>query len=442
MPSSPPLNSAVEHGRRGQIRRYLQKFTTTIRRGSKDDIPQSSETNDAQEHSHDAASFDFTNIITADEPPTTNDCTQEQSRPTPPVTTTETFHIDRASVYQERAQKLHDRYGINIEGNARSTFPATARRVQKTAKMRVHRSCHMCGVDFGHGIHCRACHHRVCGNCPRTSGRRVQDVMAQARDFPFHVVSDESSPDPDSLTADTTTGIMDRFKNLDNMSSSSSSSSGKHTSRPSAFLDPLHPEHSRSSALEADNNSHDFSAAAFLPPNIRNIGNTRLTAIQPRSSRHGKLERLQQYKASLLTFPIVPYPISTVRDPVLKVPAGVQRIYRKPRQRVRYTCHECRTPFGNHVRVCGKCSHERCYDCRDVSYVCLLNLISESLILANSSSTDHVNHQQTLGWSRWSTNALPKWASNDFLCCLLFFSLVFLMSLQKHSGGTAEERTL
>ncbi|KAI5212220.1 hypothetical protein E4T42_01328 [Aureobasidium subglaciale] len=344
MPSSPPPDFAFEHGRRGQIRRYLQKFTTTIRRGSKDadvdeNIPQSTAgTNDAQEHSHDDTLF--TNTIDADEPPATHDVSDEQSRPTPPVTN-ETFHVDRASVYQERAQKLRDRYGMNIAGGDRSTFPATARRVQKSARMRVHRSCHECGVDFGHGIHCRACHHRLCEDCPRTAGRGVKEAMAQAREYPFHVVSGESSMSPDLVMEEAPTAVSDPLDSYANILSTN-----KQAPKPSTSLGPILADDSTLPTLEVDDDIPECAPIRItLSP--RRGKDAMLSSMSPHSSRH------------------VPYPISTIRDPIVKAPSGVQRVYRKPRQRVRYTCHECSTPFHNHKRICDNCTHERCLDCRD-----------------------------------------------------------------------------
>lgn len=362
MPPSSRPDSAYEHTRRGQIRRYLQKFTTTIRRASKDsdvdnNIPRpSAETNDLLEHSHDDTLF--INTIDADGPSTAHDVPEEQSQPTLPVTT-ETFHIDRASVYQERAQKLRDRYGMNIAGSDRSTFPATARRVQKPARMRTHRSCHECGVDFGHGIHCRACHHRLCGECPRTPGRGVKEAMAQAREFPFHVVSEESSTSPDLLMAEAPTVVSDQLDALDNDMASSS----KQISKPSTSLDPIVADDSFLPTLEVDDDIADF-VPIRIAHNSRHGKDRQMNNTSPRSSRHGRTFHMTYHHHSL-TMETEPYSISTIGDPVLRAPAGVQRIYRKPRQRVRYTCHECCTPFQSHDRTCGNCAHERCLECRD-----------------------------------------------------------------------------
>ncbi|KAG9954074.1 hypothetical protein KCU85_g604, partial [Aureobasidium melanogenum] len=305
MPASLPSSSTFEHGRRGQIRRYFQKFTTTIRRGSKDsdaenNIPQSSvETNDAQEHSHDDTLF--TNTIDADQLPTTREDPEEQSRPTPPVKI-ETFHVDRASVYQERVQKLRDRYGMNIAGSDRSTFPATARRVQKSARMRVHRSCHECGVDFGHGIHCRACHHRLCGECPRTPGRGIKEAMAQAREFPFHVVAEESSTSPDLPMTEAPAIVSDHLDVFNTIPSTS-----KQVSKPSTSLEPILAGNSYLPPLEVDDDVPD-SAPFRIAYDFRHGKDKADISISPRSSRH------------------VPYPIATVRDPILRAPSGVQRV--------------------------------------------------------------------------------------------------------------------
>ena len=240
----------------------------------------SAETNDLLEHSHDDTLF--INTIDADGPLTAHDGPEEQSQPILPVTT-ETFHIDRASVYSERAQKLRDRYGMNIAGSDRSTFPATARRVQKPARVRTHRSCHECGVDFGHGIHCRACHHRLCGECPRTPGRGIKEAMAQAREFPFHVVSEESSTSPDLLMAEAPTVVSDQLDALDNNMASSS----KQIMEPSTSLDPIVAEDSFPSMLEVDDDVLDC-VPIRIAHNIRHGKDKEVTSTSPRSSRHSK----------------------------------------------------------------------------------------------------------------------------------------------------------
>lgn len=42
---------------------------------------------------------------------------------------------------------------------------------------------------------------------------------------------------------------------------------------------------------------------------------------------------------------------------------GQDLVHRKPRQRVRRTCHECQTLFATGSRKCENCNHIRCTDC-------------------------------------------------------------------------------
>jgi hypothetical protein len=52
--------------------------------------------------------------------------------------------------------------------------------------------------------------------------------------------------------------------------------------------------------------------------------------------------------------------------PVLKKPSktgGQDLVHKKPRQRIRRTCHECSTMFMAGSRKCESCGHERCTDC-------------------------------------------------------------------------------
>ncbi|KAK4934371.1 hypothetical protein LTR28_010692, partial [Elasticomyces elasticus] len=41
----------------------------------------------------------------------------------------------------------------------------------------------------------------------------------------------------------------------------------------------------------------------------------------------------------------------------------VRRMYRRPKQRVRWSCERCRSPFVDSTRVCATCGHERCEQC-------------------------------------------------------------------------------
>lgn len=86
---------------------------------------------------------------------------------------------DRATAHNELASRLMSRYGMDIKSYDRSNTnaPPVVHRVQRAPRMRIHRACHKCGIEYGHHKECRVCGHAICKLCPRSSGRRVQAIM-------------------------------------------------------------------------------------------------------------------------------------------------------------------------------------------------------------------------------------------------------------------------
>ncbi|KAK0388576.1 hypothetical protein NLU13_4819 [Sarocladium strictum] len=72
-------------------------------------------------------------------------------------------------------------------------------------------------------------------------------------------------------------------------------------------------------------------------------------------------------KANKENAPIIPdWDDRPEKNVVLTRPSktgGQDLVHRKPRQRVRRTCHECQTMFYTGNKTCDKCGHIRCTDC-------------------------------------------------------------------------------
>jgi hypothetical protein len=61
---------------------------------------------------------------------------------------TTTNYVDRHAMQQERARALFAKYGLTLETHEWISAPApvpAVERVEKSIRMRVHRSCHHCG---------------------------------------------------------------------------------------------------------------------------------------------------------------------------------------------------------------------------------------------------------------------------------------------------------
>lgn len=77
-------------------------------------------------------------------------------------------------------------------------------------------------------------------------------------------------------------------------------------------------------------------------------------------------KRAALIKANKENEPIIPDYGFETKEIVLTRPSrkgGQDLIYKKPRQRVRRTCHECQTMFASGSKTCEKCNHTRCTDC-------------------------------------------------------------------------------
>ncbi|KAF6842059.1 hypothetical protein CPLU01_00152 [Colletotrichum plurivorum] len=170
--------------------------------------------------------------------------------------------VPRAELFEERARKLGERFGLEIKQSEWISTEGTALRVEKPIRMRVHRTCHKCNATFAAAKECPSCQHVRCTKCVRHPPKRTEAERIASRE----------------------------------------------------------------------------KRAAIL-------------------------------KAQKENAPIIPdysYDAKDAKDIILKRPSktgGQDLIYKKPRQRVRRTCHECQTLFVAGSKTCAKCNHNRCTDC-------------------------------------------------------------------------------
>lgn len=126
-------------------------------------------------------------------------------------------------------------------------------------------------------------------------------------------------------------------------------------------------------------------AAAKECPGCQHVRCTKCIRHPPKRTEAERIasreKRAAILKAQKENAPIVPdynYDPKDAKNIVLKRPSktgGQDLIYKKPRQRVRRTCHECQTLFTAGSKTCSKCSHNRCTDCPRDPYVALAKLV-------------------------------------------------------------------
>lgn len=105
-------------------------------------------------------------------------------------------------------------------------------------------------------------------------------------------------------------------------------------------------------------------------PNCNHSRCTKCTRFPPKRSEAeiiaSRERRAAKIKANRENAPILPDYAPIEKDIVLKRPSktgGQDLVHKKPRQRVRRTCHECDTLFTAGTKTCEKCKHVRCTDC-------------------------------------------------------------------------------
>lgn len=169
--------------------------------------------------------------------------------------------ISKMKIFEERARKMDERYGLVIEASdlVNMAPSETVYRVDKPIRVRVRRVCHKCNTIFAVKNECPQCRHARCDKCPRYPSKESEaDLLISLEEMEAVVNAKCENP-----------------------------------------------------AILAD----------FF------WGDQQIELKRP--SKTG----------------------------------GQDLVHRRPRQRVRRTCHECETLFAPGSRKCECCRHVRCTDC-------------------------------------------------------------------------------
>ncbi|KAK8028236.1 hypothetical protein PG991_005292 [Apiospora marii] len=89
--------------------------------------------------------------------------------------------IPRSQVYDERARRLGDRFGLEVKPVEWNAARGDVLRVEKPVRIRIHRTCHKCQATFGPGNSCPGCQHRRCEDCPRNPPKRTEEEKKASR---------------------------------------------------------------------------------------------------------------------------------------------------------------------------------------------------------------------------------------------------------------------
>lgn len=237
--------------------------------------------------------------------------------------------LSRQALFEERARNILAKYDLVLEpdfmpAGTITTPAATVERVHKSIRIRVHRYCHRCEAVFGPDRICAKCDHKRCKKCPR---------------YPTEKKSNEGAG-----------GKRDR----------STPGKGKDRAR-SETREPLLVIQSRGTGqilvhqpiMQRIRRTCHKCDMQFLPSSAQmcaNCGHVRCTKC-PRSPA-----KLNKWESG--------YPGDQLASSEEEEQANKrERVFRKPRQRVRWHCDQCTTLFLEGSKTCRNCGHRKCENC-------------------------------------------------------------------------------
>jgi len=231
----------------------------------------------------------------------------------------------RSTIQQERARALFEKYGLTLEAHewiTSPTAPTNVQRVEKPIRMRVHRTCHRCQATFGPDKICSKCEHKRCKKCPRYPAKKRKDAAVEGK-----------GKQAAGAAAVTTTEAAKKTKKREPYLTIKSKTGGDLIYHP-----PKQRIHRTCHKCQTE----------FIPP----------TATECQNCKHTRCTKCPRDPAKLKKWP-KGYP----GDAPAEEPQRPQRTWRKPRQRVRWTCDQCSSLFKEGLKTCSNCNHERCDNC-------------------------------------------------------------------------------
>jgi hypothetical protein len=289
------------------------------------------------------------------------------------------MRMGRSGMSTDKARSLFAQHGFIYEARSfrpQQEPPSKLRRVEKPIRLRVHYSCHECHRQFGVEKTCLECGHQRCQDCSREPPRRVRELSDLSRRSmqQQQQAQAQAQAHPHTQDEDARAGAL--------AAAAPSPAVAQLPIRPAApemLTAPLVLDESAEYTTEALPKDYDFTMYVRPRAGIHTVW---------RADSRPRGQRPYHHASSLLSSSGGPDD-----EMIIPMVKAVKRVYRKPRQRVRYTCEDCSTLFIEGDR-CHQCGHERCQNCHREPYVpffsplqCFLSAMTLIVLLALQSET-------------------------------------------------------
>jgi len=278
---------------------------------------------------------------------------------------------------EEKAKLLFAKYGFSLEARdwtpSNRTGVGETTWVEKKVRVRIHRECHKCKTSFGNSKVCISCDHVRCKSCPRWPPVAIKkDATATVSSTTTTVAPSTRAPEvkatvtavaPASGSFETSASESEK----ENVALSGSNSPGTFSLLTVDSVEQNELERERHLTKVHQRRGADV---VYRPPHHRvrrkchkcdTLFNGRATDCE--NCGHQRCPNCPRDPTKFSKYPEgLGYP-GDVPEPELLYPA-LERVYRKPRHRIRFVCHECSATFLNsQEKTCASCKHERCAMC-------------------------------------------------------------------------------
>ncbi|GBF63286.1 hypothetical protein TMEN_5910 [Trichophyton mentagrophytes] len=318
------------------------------------------------------------------------------------------------SMQEERARALFAKYGLTLEPGEWITGPATGltsspagpashhhhllhhhhhhstgnglasnisagnslnqvERVEKPIRMRVRRNCHRCLATFGADKVCVKCEHTRCKKCFRYPPSKSETASSEPKRERtqkkiVNVASSNTAAGAGTTnTAATNNIITTPTPTATTGPATATAPAGGGTASAGGTRDRAREEGRKTCpekiilTIPSRTGGQDLVRKPVRQRVRRtcHVCNTLFegTATECLNCHHLRCKKCPRDPAKMDKYPDG-YP-GDVEPPF----EPQERVWRKPRRRVRWTCHECSSMFTGGDKICLQCHHERCGDC-------------------------------------------------------------------------------
>ncbi|KAL1954387.1 hypothetical protein VTO42DRAFT_1253 [Malbranchea cinnamomea] len=315
--SEPTSPSKATDRKDDGLSKYMKRMKTVLRRGTRSNRNSVSSISGVMSDSSKPAVPKAANSATSAAAPASS----ASARPaaTQKTTTQRTAAVTSAQEWraaqQERARALFAKYGLTLEPDEWIVRPVRddVERVSKPIRMRVRRNCHRCLTSLGVDKICPSCHHLRCQKCFRYPPAKLKQAPEAEKIRPKAETEASKRSEKLVLTIPSRTGGQDLV---------------------------------RKPIRQIVRRYCHVCQTMF-------IGD----ATECTKCQHVRCKKCPRDPPKLNKHPDG-YP-GDAEPPVQRQ----ERVFRKPRRRIRWTCHSCNKPFSFGDKECQQCGHERCKDC-------------------------------------------------------------------------------